>query len=488
MKTPVLFFVMLIILVFSGCAGSDAVQKSAINNPATLFSVEQVRNDAEKMFTTVENVHPNIFFTTSREEYAAAKEHALNLLTLPMTRVEFYKQIAPVVAMIGDGHTNVWPPTDEFAAERTKGMRSFPFNVLYVQKKGIAIERNYSEDSSIVPGSLLLSVNGRNADSLFRSFTRYFSGEQERYREKVTATNFALFLWMHDVRPPFAVSLKSGDNVGEIIFEGVEISRKKLIDSLLLTSQDKASQYTFSVTGDSIGYIDFRSMMYLEQFRTFLKNTFTELQQKKTKGLIVDLRKNGGGNSQLGDELISYFSGTPYSMMNRKEWKMSAEYKQFLRERFIPWYLRWFPITWVNSDARKILGAEDGETIFYHGDTAAPGPNALRYSGKVVFLIGVNTFSSAMMTVDAVKEFSLATIIGEETGGIPSSYGETYGYSLPATRLWFNCSSALFVRANGRTDDRRGVLPDIEVKQSDEDTQKNIDTVLDFAKEWIKTH
>lgn len=160
---------------------------------------------------------------------------------------------------------------------------------------------------------------------------------------------------------------------------------------------------------------------------------------------------------------------------------MSYRYKQHLRERYIPWYLRWFPVTWVNSDAKRFFGAEDGEIIVLNGDTIQPGHNPLRYSGPTALLIGVKTFSSAVILADAVKEFGLATVIGEESGGHPSSFGEVFGGELTETQLRYFCSSAQFVRVNGVTDDHNGVVPDILVTT----TIGSEDSTIRVAKEII---
>jgi C-terminal processing protease CtpA/Prc len=171
-------------------------------------------------------------------------------------------------------------------------------------------------------------------------------------------------------------------------------------------------------------------------------------------------------------------------MAARKEWKMSRQYKTYMLSA-VPWWLRWFPFTWVNSDARRYLNVNDGEVVVSRTRSAVPGPNPLRYRGKVCFLIGSGTFSSAMMLANAVADFKLAKLIGEETGGIPNSFGEVYFFDLPNTKIQVSVSSALFVRANGNSRDRHGILPDVEVRPTDEDIRQGVDTVLEFAKSWV---
>lgn len=89
------------------------------------------------------------------------------------------------------------------------------------------------------------------------------------------------------------------------------------------------------------------------------------------------------------------------------------------------------------------------------------------------------------MLANAAEDYRLATLVGEETGGIPNAFGEVYSFDLPETRLSAGVSSAYFVRANGDEKDRRGVMPDIKVRQTQADARAGRDTVLERAREWV---
>ncbi|RME00806.1 MAG: hypothetical protein D6814_02840, partial [Calditrichaeota bacterium] len=242
--------------------------------------------------------------------------------------------------------------------------------------------------------------------------------------------------------------------------------------------------YEYRELADSIAYINFRHMRNLKKFNKFLRNTFRRIQAHHTRGLIVDLRENGGGNSSLGNALLSYITDKPYRFSARIEWKISAPLKQYLKE-FVPASIRWLPVYYFTSMGRKIWNTPEGEFAVWEAKPTAPKPNPLRYRGPVCFLIGPGTFSSAMLLANGVADYHLATLIGEETGGRPNGFGEIYVFDLPNTRLQVSVSTKRFVRANGDVNDRRGVLPDFTVRQSQADLEKGVDTVLQFARAWI---
>lgn len=452
-----------------------------------LYSPEELRSDLNTVMETLGDVHPNLYAFTPKSVIDSARGKIEGVLTIPMTRIAFYELLAPLVALIGDGHTSIGLPFEEFSQYRLekKGL-AFPFNVAYDTITGVSITRNYTGDSVLEPGDRIISINTLSADSLARVFLQGFSGERMAFRWRGVAGAFRTLLWFRGIEPPYDLVLRrhgSGEEIRSRV-EGVTLPSVLRIDSLLARGRTAVPNYRFERLEDGIGYIDFRSMSNPDEFSKFLSTTFSGIRTDPVRGLLIDLRGNGGGDSRLGSELLSYLTDSPYRMAQRKEWKMSAEYKSYMRQ-MLPWWIRWFPFTWVSSFARKTFGARDGEIVIDTSAIEPPDQNPLRYSGRTAFLIGPGTFSSAMMLANAVADYKLATLIGEETGGIPTAYGEVYSFDLPNTRLSANVSSAFFVRANGDTEDRRGIMPDIEVRQTEGDTRAGRNTVLERAREWV---
>jgi hypothetical protein len=172
-------------------------------------------------------------------------------------------------------------------------------------------------------------------------------------------------------------------------------------------------------------------------------------------------------------------------MADRKEWKASARLRERLRASVHP-LARWLPMGIVHLTARVLWQTPLGETAVLRSETVVPNAERLRFCGPVCFLIGRGTFSSAVMLANAAGDFDLATLIGEETGGVPNGFGEVYVFDLPHTHLEMGVSTARFVRANGDAADPRGVLPDIEARSSPEDVERGVDGVLERAKRWVE--
>jgi Periplasmic protease len=495
-KSSIVTFIVVIMTLFSlaGCESMLHEPNVRTNVKPEEFekkySPEELKNDLKMLMETLEAVHPNLYANKSKSVIDSLHWILEQELTTPMTRIEFYFKIAPLVARLGDAHTNVGVPWEEYEYYRSKPESIlFPFNITYDTLLGVTITRNYSNDSVLAVGDRIVSINGCSMDSLFLFFLSGFSGERIVFRQMYVAGYLRMLLWLNNILPPYDLLVQQRGSQKQIEIRVGGVTRKEFrkIDSLRTiqsTVHPKYWDYSYERLRDSIGYIDFRLMANLEKFRKFLSTTFTDIQTKPIKGLIIDLRSNRGGDPRLGLELLPFITDSSYRMAQRVERRMSVQYKAYVR-KMAPRWLRWFPWTWVNSEMRTYLGAQDGEIIIDTPAVEPPDANSLRYRGKTCFLIGCGTFSGAMILANIVADFKLATLIGEETGGIPTAYGTIYPFDLPNTKLHMSVSIAFFVRANGNTKDRRGIIPDIEVRQTEVDNPLGKDMVLERARQWI---
>lgn len=482
--------ILLSVIVYLVSGNAAASQERIDVDPEEAIAPALLQEDLAFLFETLEAVHPNLYAALDKEESATQQAQVAAELTEALTPAAFFQKVAPLVMALEDGHTSVSVPGAGFSRFRKEGGTAFPFSIAYREGSGLTVRTTYAAASGIDVGDQLMLINGHDADSLYQVFRSYFSGKRLAFRNRRTDRQFRGLLWMHGIEPPYNLVYTSASSpeTQTVVVDGV--TRDEVLRQDSLRGPTQQERYTYTLLPEGIGYLDFRSMQGQDAFADFLEKTFTQVEQEAPKGIIIDLRNNGGGNSRLGNQLLDYLIDQPYVMMGGKAWRMSAQYKQVLRDR-VPGWLGWIsepPMIWLIrlaiEDAR-IMTVDDGEVVMLEGGEIEPEDKALRYKGKVCFLIGPGTFSSAMMLANAVEDNDLAVLIGSETGGIPNHYGELYGFQLPHTGLYVYVSSAQFIRANGAADDTNGVLPDIPVQQTDTDTKQGMDTVLEAAKAWI---
>jgi len=99
----------------------------------------------------------------------------------------------------------------------------------------------------------------------------------------------------------------------------------------------------------------------------------------------------------------------------------------------------------------------------------------------VIDALGPHTFSAASEFAEAVKTFGLATVVGEETGGQPNSFGNAFAFPLRRSGLSVEIATSSGVRASGDVTNFTPVMPDIVVRTTAADIQKYFDPVLERA-------
>ena len=103
------------------------------------------------------------------------------------------------------------------------------------------------------------------------------------------------------------------------------------------------------------------------------------------------------------------------------------------------------------------------------------------FDGPVCVLTGPHTYSAGVEFADAAKAFGLATIVGEETGGQPNSFGNPFTFRLRRSGLVVQLATSRAERASGDVTDFKPVIPDIVVRTTAADSQKFFDPVLERA-------
>jgi C-terminal processing protease CtpA/Prc len=184
-----------------------------------------------------------------------------------------------------------------------------------------------------------------------------------------------------------------------------------------------------------------------------------------TRGLILDLRRNGGGD-QSGDAILSRLATnaiTRYQASERMaDFTMAARPEMFM--------LQWTPGT---------LFAD------WHALTVTTAIPARRYDGKpAVALTSANCFSACDTFASALKVNQLATIMGEATGG---GTGTPLVFDLPVSHHRFRYSTTRGRTATGGAIEGVGTQPDYVLEPTPADRATSNDSQLTRALQFLAT-
>ncbi|RYZ00537.1 MAG: hypothetical protein EOO11_01180 [Chitinophagaceae bacterium] len=448
---------------------------------ADTLTAEQVREDIRFTARTIESIHPDPWHSISRKKFYRLRDSLLAVASHPVAAEDTWPLIARLCAAINEGHTFAWPPPALAGALRKERFGLFPVLLADLDPEGFRVRTDLSDDSTLKAGDRILAINGRSAADILRELSRYCGGLPSWRRAKMEGNALA-YLHLAGIRGPFTVRYRQNGRTAEKKLPPIAYNQ-------LIARRDAARKrngntaqpppYALKRLPGNVALLEFNTMETDAQaFDRFLEDSFRTFRSAPVKGLIVDMRRNGGGNSVLGWYLLQYITGKPFRMAGGTRWKVSPEGREWYRTLDSAGRARTDSARWA-----AYLAKPDG---FIFKSPASPPdsaqPNELRFHGPVAVLIGPNTFSSANMTANTIQDYKLATLIGEPSGEPANDYGELLFFDTPNAKVSFCSSTRHFIRANGDARDPNPVLPDILVKA---DPDGRTDTALEAAKKWI---
>ena len=176
---------------------------------------------------------------------------------------------------------------------------------------------------------------------------------------------------------------------------------------------------------------------------------------RSSKGLIIDVRNNTGGNTGNGYDVICHLTDKP---LQGSKWKSP---------QYVPVRKAW-----------------DEEQKWYEGQASVIDPDTSTppFLGPVVVLTNGGTGSAAEDFLIPLHYAHRATLVGERTSG---STGQSISVQLPGGDRAIVCAKR-DTYPDGREFVGIGVIPDVEVRPTVEDIISGRDPVLEKGIEVLK--
>lgn len=440
---------------------------------AAALTREAAIADLDTLVAIVREVHPD-----PGPQLRPMRDSLARAWPASVSRAQVWRDLSRVLATMNDGHTNLWLANDEIDAAVAAGARAFPLGVTRADG-GVVISSALGVDTSQTrAGDRLLRINDAPIDDVVRELGRAVPSELDAYRDRVVLSNFGARLWLEGIRVPMTVTIARGDSAPRTLtLQGATLAdfqnRRVSVARQALTARR---------TRDSLLVLDFTSMAGdLTALRMRLDSVFDAARTEGVRAVVVDLRRNGGGNSQQGIILLSYVTGKPLQQGLRKEWRSSLRYRSHMKSGVSP-LLRWIPASWFDGSIGEFFSIPAGSIAVTRMDAPfKPPENPRRLERPLCVLIGPNTFSSAMMLANTVQQSGVGTLIGEPTGEPPNSHGEVLAFRLKQSGLAGQVSSARFVLHPDSAAAKRGVLPQVAVARTTADVVAGRDPVMERA-------
>jgi hypothetical protein len=437
--------------------------------PPDHLEPDAMRADLETFARTVVEVGTAPFATSSPKSFDAARAQAQAACSTRLPVAEFWRHAARMAAALNDGHVAIEPTF--FVSYMQHGGRILPLELTVDAGGALIATRDLSAESGLPRGSRIVAVDGRPAESIVAEAVAV-SGGQRLVLQRAFARPLRALFALDGPRDRYEVTYRAPG--GEERIARIAAATGDEMQKRRGAFERVRVPYRFRMLSDGIARIDYDSCEDKPRFKAFLAETFTRIQAKRPRAVVVDLRRNGGGATSVNDELFPYVTDRPYEQYHVMRVRASARLKHELGI-----------VKYASTYGPFATFAPNGMmTDFVLGRPSRPPAQSLRYDGPVYYLIGTRTFSSALSCALAVKDFGLGTLVGEETGEPALSTGETYSFQLPNSRLNAWVTTKLFLPSKPHPNGE-GVVPDIHAPTTPHDLAQGRDPGLEAIRKRL---
>lgn len=409
-------------------------------NATQKFSSSQLKADLSFIKQQLFNAHANPFTELDKVGYEKIFDRIETQLTDSMTATSFFKMVRPTVAPLSDEHAQIRIAANLQTESYKTGHTFLPFNLM---RKGndYLVDDILEEQTGLKKGDMIVAVNGLPVADLVKlcaSYTTGFPGQ--RADNALQQFGYLYTISQAVVMQSFNVKMANGTI---IVVKGAVYNR--WLNYLTLKSGmagRTAQTITYQRYGNtaylSATAFDARNDKEMDSLKKVVAKMFGQMKTDGIKNLFVDVSRNSGGNSAVGDMLIDFFYNKSYRTY-QCNWKRSDEYLSLIK-------------SWgIDNDFYSKQPV--GKTIhFDSGKRQVSKDNPVRFNGKTYIVIGDGTFSSAMIFATVIKDNHIATLIGQvPKEGHPNHFGEMYNTKLPNTQLELLFGVKEWIRPAGKS-------------------------------------
>jgi carboxyl-terminal processing protease len=339
---------------------------------------------------------------------------------------EFYRLFEQMLAELRDAHTTfsrARPDESKADGQTINGS----VGISLAEAGGRVVIATVEPDSDaaragVEPGMRLLSVNARPVEELFAEIRSQFAGSSSERAMKSVMRGALLYGGFLGTSRTFGVEAFDGRT-----FDFEVKRRSARTPSPALDARRLASGY---------GYIKFDSWEKPvgEKFKAALDDLID------TRGLLIDLRGNGGGSGEVLQQIASIF---------------------FAR------------VTHSGSFRTRAGGLEKYYTL---------KPDKV-YKGAVVILVDENSASASETFTAFMQESGRAAVVGRQTCGCALN---SYTRKIKGGGT-LRFSARLYISPNGRVLEGAGVSPDEEVPLTVSDLRRGRDAALEAGERRLSS-
>jgi C-terminal processing protease CtpA/Prc len=509
--------ILLFIIIFTSCNTIKKYNQQLDN----LIPPEKSKQDIDFAYNKIKKMHPKLYWYISKEKLDYKFDSIKKTITVPITSLELFKKIAPIVAAIKQGHMFTYPPQKQYTKNENKAftkngigpLSQFDFEIF---NDKLYIIKNKSNEKTIKIGSEIIQIDNKNPMDFLNNYKNYFTsdGYNTTFKNQFLCKRFStIYTYGFGIKDSLNYVLKYNDSIKTVL-----IKRKKTeIIKLKITYTDsqkdsikakiKAFNKDKSKNGfDKISKTNFRNLKFMQNdsavavikikgfkngnYSRFYEDSFQKIKNQKSKTLVIDLRDNGGGRLNEINELYSYLADSTYTFLDKSivtsrnslfKYAYLKGGNPILKTIKIAAAPLVYPVFYL-------ITKKDKNGNFYENIYNKPQQikeNA--FKGKIYVLINGGSFSASSIISSNLKGSKRATFVGQETGG--AFNGTVAGFmpiiNLPNSKIKIRIG-ILTCEPFFKSIDGRGIFPDKEIIPTIQDRINGKDPEMDWIMNQIQ--
>ncbi|MEC5145637.1 S41 family peptidase [Chitinophaga sp. 212800010-3] len=462
------------LLTFGAAAilGCYCLKVSAQEKKLSNLTKEDFISDFKLAVDILKKQHPNPYKFID----AAVFEQKVDSLLKGMAQTkDIYAclQYSPVY-LIRDVHTSLRLSNDN-SRELYSSIRFFPFPVV-IERGKIFIN---IKGASIPFGAEVTSINNRPASEILNSLatSAYSDGYANTGMDRVYGDFQVVFSLESPMQQSYQVSyvMPGSTETKKITLpaagptQAYHATRQAVYPYNLLQHAYYIYNDYFDDTQTGLLTVNTFAINEADAYKEF-SEFFKEVNKRKYKQVIIDIRNNGGGNPAISALLYSFMTTGPFrNVYNYRTRTIDIAYPEYavaengrrLSDEDIQSQKNFF----YQRFDKDTTGFFVGNARLRDGLLENFPPDKDVFHGKVFVLTGGGTVSAATYFASLVQKNKRGEIIGKETGsGAEATTAAWFTrYLLPKTKCVLTVPLSELYFFNATTDKGRGILPDEEV-------------------------
>lgn len=410
-------------------AGDVYVQ--AVTAAATT-EAEKWRADLRFMAEEMPRTHKNLFHTMTREQFDAAVKQLHDRIP-QLARHQIIVELMRIVAMVGDGHTNIAPTRDPKI-----GFRAFPVK-LYLFKDGLFVRAAQREYAALV-GTRVVTVGNTTV-------------------EEAVAR---------------AVAITGRDNeMGARYFAPFLLAMPEVLHALGLTANPDEAQFTLEKNGQrqtvTLKPIGTPEMMPADTDATWqAKDGWVDLRDQATATTPLWLKDTP---NLFWFEYLPE-SKTVYAQINQVRNKDKETLAAFAERLFA--FIAANPVEKLALDLRLNRGGNGG---LLRPLVTGILKSKVDQPGKLFVIMGRSTWSAAQFLLNDLEKWANVIFVGEPSGSKGNHYGDSRKITLPDSGITVRVSIYQWLDWSP-WDLRPWTAPHLTAELTAEDYRNNADPAL----------